>query len=183
MTLNEWQVKQDYYEKTVLGINIPPDLDPANIIRLHSELDKISAKARFELSKAKAAHDRIKLRLKLAERFAYKKCAEIESDPSIPKEQKPKNDKQRDAWTVDYLTNNPLQGMQLNIYKAMEIYIERYEFMQAVVDSLKEKSDRLITGLGCLKLDSDATGERLMNGAETIAQRSMAIQYPSGEPQ
>lgn len=174
MTRQEWENKVKFYEDSISAIIIPPDTDPMNIIRLDSELDRVYSQARLDYAKAKIARERIQLRAKNHEKDAMAALLVLEKDPNIDKAQKPSNDKQREAWINTWLNTNPLPGTQITVMQAQEIYADRFETMQAIVDILREKRERLVTSLGCLKLDAELHAGKTTSGAERMANSTAA---------
>lgn len=165
MASEKWN---NYVQETLEKINnivVPADLNAADIIRIHSEIDAIYGEVRFNFAKMKYNYNNLELKLKNAKATVMGMIREL------PKEDQPKNDKEREAWVVTYLIENPLPGMKVSIFDAMEIINEKYETMAAMVNILKEKTERLSTMYGCIKLDAELDGNKTVKGAEKFTNR------------
>ena len=178
---NSWTERVSFYQTAITGIVIPPDIDPMNIIRIESELDNAYSKARLDLARIKVSLNKIKNKAEAQKKDAMVYLADVEKDPNLAKDQKPTNDKQREAWIHTYLSNNNLSGMNITAAEAIEVYTERHEFMSAIVDILRTKHDRLITDLTCLKLDVELSSSKVPNGAEKLGVAQQYIEPPSTE--
>ncbi len=178
MTQDEWKAKEKSYQARVTAIVIPPDVTPQQIIAIQAEIDPLYAEARIDLAKTKRTYDRVKRDIKNYEKMVGLNLKQMVSDPAIPKELKPSNEKERDAWCIDYIKRTHLPGYNIDIYIAMNIAEERHVFIEAVVDILKEKADRLITDVACLKMDAELLMNRPGRGAANIIDNNNYPQPP-----
>jgi len=149
----------DLQEK-VMKIAVPADLGAEDIIRIHSEIDMVFSEVRVHFAQVKYQYENMKRKLSNAQKSV------ILLVKNLPKDDQPKNDKERDAWVTDFLSKNPIDGMKIDIFTAMDIMTERYESMLALVEILKEKTDRLSTMYGCIKLDAEIGMGKASRGSE-----------------
>lgn len=142
MKQSDWEVIEEYYFDAVADIQIPADIDASDLMRISSELSAVFTYARFDYMYVKRQYEKIKRQMKRAEKQAYMAIKNLG-----------KNDKEREGLINKYLEDNNLFGYPVTMYDAVDIYEERAFFMEAVLDDLKDKSAKLITGNGALKLD------------------------------
>jgi hypothetical protein len=162
MKAEDWKKYSEETAKSAIAIKVPVDLNPSDIIRIHSEIDELFSEVRVSFGRIKFQHESVKRKLKNAEKAAYAMIKDL------PKEDQPKNDKERDAWIVTFLSSNPLPNMKTDIYTVLDIVQERYEFLAGVVDVLAEKTDRMSTMYGCIKLDAELSMGKASRGAERM---------------
>lgn len=142
MKKQDWEEIEDYYSEAVSDIQIPEDVDANDLIQLNYELSLLFTKARFDYMYIKRHYEKLKRQMKRAEKQAYMAIKDMG-----------KNDKERDGLINKYLEDNPMFGYPITMYDAIDIYEERAFFMEAVLDDIKDKSGRLISDNGALKLD------------------------------
>ncbi len=161
--MSKWENIINLLNKRVQAIAVPADLGAADIIRIHSEIDYVYSDLRVQFAQVKYQYENMKRKFSNAQKSAYA-CVK-----NLPKEDQPKNDRERDAWVVNYLSANPLLGMKIDIFTAMDIMTERYEQTLALIDILREKTERLSTMYGCIKLDFElGITEKPVYGAEKM---------------
>lgn len=138
----EWEEIEDAYADAVNSIYVPEDVDGQDLVGLNSQLSELFTKARFDYMYLKRQLEKIKRQLKRAEKQAYMSVKNLG-----------KNDKEREGLINKYLEDNPMYGYPINLYDAYDIMEERAFFMEAVLDDIKDKSGRIISDNGALKLD------------------------------
>lgn len=142
LTRAEWRDVEDYYQQAVQSIVIPDEPETRDLLQISAELDRVYTDAKFD-----AAF--ISRRLKTAQRQlgdARKTVYNQIKDAA-------RNDKERDALGTEWLEQNSLPGYSVPIMEYVDEFVERDEFMDAVVSILKSKSDRLIILASALKLE------------------------------
>jgi uncharacterized protein YozE (UPF0346 family) len=144
MSKDDWEEIEQWYVDAVNSIVIPEDIDPEDLIQLNYQLSKLYTKARFDYMYIKRQYEKLKRQMKRAEKQAYLAVKNLG-----------KNDKERESLICKYLEDNKLYGYPVNMYDAIDIYEERALFMEAVLDDIKDKSGRLISNNGALKLDAE----------------------------
>lgn len=142
MNKSAWEEYEEYYFDALKDIQIPEDIDASDLMRISSELSAIFTYARFDYMYIKRHYEKLKRQMKRAEKQAYMAVKALG-----------KNDKEREGLVNKYLEDNMLFGYPVTMYDAIDIYEERAFFMEAVLDDLRDKSAKLITGNGALKLD------------------------------
>lgn len=144
MKKEDWELVEDYYVEEVNQIHLPEDIDPSDLIDLNQRLSKLYTKARFDYMYIKRQYEKIKRQLKRAEKQAYMAVKALG-----------KNEKEREGLINKYLEDNKMFGYPVTMFDALDIYEERAFFMEAVLDDIKDKSGRLISDNGALKLDAE----------------------------
>lgn len=145
----DWEEFELYYIDAVNSIEIPIDLTPRGILRVNAEVDQVYSRARFDAAEAKRRLDRYKGRLSNAQKQA-KMGFKARKDLTV---------EDRDALVTTYLETQPLKGDKEPLYVLVERWQDRHTFMQAVLDNLSKKADKMLTGNGALKLDAQGRGD------------------------
>lgn len=149
VTDDEWEELEDYYVKEVQAIEVPQDLSARDILRINAEVDEIYSIARFDYAYAKKMSARYQQRLSNAKkqmRLVFTKT-------------KGQTNEDREAYISTFLDSSPLKGDKEPLYTLVERWTEREIFMEAVIDNLLKKTDKMINGNGALKLDAQGRGE------------------------
>ena len=135
MSTSEIMSKEEYYKKLCEGILIPPDLTPAEALKLNSMIDQAITQVMFDYIEAKRVVWR-------AERD-WKQ--ELKRQMLLAKEQNIGSAQDKEAWAY-------VQALQ---YKTVFDIAERdYVFYEGVIDLLKSKKDQLVSDSGFMKLDA-----------------------------
>jgi hypothetical protein len=142
MKAADWEKIEDAYAEAVNDIVVPEDVDGQDLVALNSQLSEVFTKARFDYMYFKRQLEKIKRQLKRAEKQAYMAVKDLG-----------KNDKEREGLINKYLEDNKVFNYPISIYDAYDIMEERAFFMEAVLDDIKDKSGRIISDNGALKLD------------------------------
>lgn len=149
VTDEEWEDFEQYYIDAVQNISVPADLDASDILMINSQIDEVYSYARFDYSYAKKLSNRYQQRLSNA-----RKTSKI-----IFQKTKGQTNEDRDALIAQFLESVPLQGDKEPLMILVERWQEREIFMEAVIDNLLKKSDKMVNGNGALKLDAQGRGE------------------------
>lgn len=145
----DWDSFEDFYIKAVNSIRIPIDFTPRDILRVNAEVDRVYGLARFDAAESKKRLEKYKLKLSNAQKQAklgFKKADGYTADD-------------RDALVTTYLETAPLKGEKEPLYTLIERWQDRKIFMDAVIDNLLKKADKMLTGNGSLKLDARGRGD------------------------
>lgn len=146
---SEWSEFEDYYIEKVNEIEVPEDLEARDILIINSEIDEVYAEARFDYGFAKAQLQRWEQKLSNAKK----------SSKLIFKKGAGQTNEDRDALIITFLESNTLKGDPEPLFVLVDRWSERALFMEAVVDNLLKKSDKMVNGNGALKLDAQGRGE------------------------
>jgi hypothetical protein len=118
-------------------------------LRINSQIDEVYSVARFDYAYCKKMSERYSTRLSNAKKQSKlvftKQTGMIKED--------------RDALIIQYLEVKPLKGDKEPIILLVERWREREIFMEAVIDNLLKKSDKMVNGNGALKLDAQGRGD------------------------
>ncbi len=145
----EWPEFEKHYIKAVNNITIPSDLGPRDILEINAEIDEVYSQARFDFAYAKQRLERYEQKLSNA-----RKTMKL-----VFKKQRGQTNEDREAIITEYLETHALKGDSEPLYTLIERWRERYIFMEAVLDNLSKKADKMLTGNGALKLDAKGRGD------------------------
>jgi len=144
MASSDWQALEGWYIDVIKELDISDDVNPSDLLILNSRISKLYTQARFDFAYIKRFAEKLKRQLKRAERQAYLAVKDIG-----------KNDTERQSLVTKFLEENKVFNYPVCIYDAIDIYEDRLEFIEAVIDDIKSKAERLITINGALKLDAE----------------------------
>lgn len=154
-TPQEWSAREQEYMVSVNSISIPGTPDTKDIMNLNSAIDQVYTVAKVECAVYERLFDKFDRRRKNSEIEVY---TIIKS--GLPKDAngnpEKKTETEMKAMGMVYLNNKPADqnaSSGYTIYNLLEMAEERYIYMKAIVDLLKDKSDKLITDTGSLKLE------------------------------
>lgn len=148
MKSTEWEEIEDYYADKANDIVVPEDIDAQDLIDLNHKLSKLYTEARFDYMYIKRQLEKLKRQMKRAEKQAYMAVKDLG-----------KNDKEREGLINKYLEDNKVFGYPVSMYDALDIYEGRAFYMEAVLDDIKDKTGRIISDNGALKLDAELDGK------------------------
>lgn len=140
--MTEWQQIEQWYLENIEKISLPEHLNPAEIVQVSVQLDQLYTRARFDYAEAKRHYHYVERLYKLAQKQAYLDVKESGT-----------NEKEREALIMRFLSSHIFPELGVDIFTALNEAEQRYYFMEAVIDILKEKQSRLITILGSNKLE------------------------------
>jgi hypothetical protein len=155
ITKNDWVQVEAYYIQEIGAINIPEDPKPFDITSVNSRLEKLYHEARYDYLYMSRAYDNID--------SAYRKLKRA----LWPLVKAGKNAEERDHLLQSHLLLTTLDKIEPEIVKALglpniavsiytiyEGYKERVDFMKATLDIISDKTGRLITDSGAMKIES-----------------------------
>lgn len=148
----EWEQVEAYLTEQLNNIVIPEDITPADIKRLNAQIDRLSAPVMRLFAMTKRAYEGITMDRKNAEKQVYMLVRDVTDENGKPTGKK-RTEAEIAAAITEYLNQTPINGYPQPIYVMEKAAMERYVFMQAVVDTLKQKGEKLITDLGAIKLE------------------------------
>ena len=149
VTDDEWADFENYYIEKVNEIVIPEDLTPRDILEINAQIDEVYGEARFDYAFAKSQLAKWEQRLSNA-----KKNSKL-----IFTKMKGQTNEDREALITTFLETHALKGDPAPLYTLVERWTERALFMEAVIDNLLKKSDKMVNGNGALKLDAQGRGD------------------------
>jgi len=137
----DWPAISSEYATGLRDLVIPLDPTPAAIMDLQSRIDQLFTSARLDYGRLKAELESLKQLHKVLSRAYY-----------LDFKDQGKTEKEREALVQRHIMQNHQHG-DSDLITAIALLEEQVLFMQTVVDILKDKSQRLITHLGSLKLE------------------------------
>lgn len=155
ITKKEWEQVEQYYVQELGQIHIPEDPKPHDILSINAKLEKLYHEARLDFLYVSRAFENIESSYRKLKRALY------------PLVKNGKNSDERDHLLQDYLMQTTLDQIDPHITQALglpqlpttiyvvyETHKERVEFMKAVLDLIADKTARLITDSGAMKIES-----------------------------
>lgn len=127
------------FKHTVFNIRIPEDINPTTARVVISQIDNIYSQLRFDYGMLQAERNRVDALIK-----------EIERAMATGR-----NETERRKHSTDAVREYESDGKVFNLYKMYQQINQRYEMIDALVDILDKKQNRLITLSGLLKLDKE----------------------------
>jgi len=155
-TPQEWAAREYEYAMSVNSISIPSNPDTKDIMNLNSMIDQVYSIAKIECAIYERLYDKFDRRRKNSEIEVYtivKQMLPVDANGNPEK----KTETEMKALGMHYLNNTPVDKTgqsTYTIYQLLEMAEERYVYMKAIIDLLKDKSDKLITDTGSLKMET-----------------------------
>lgn len=154
-TSTQWQMKEDWYTKSVNAIQIPPDPSIMDIQDIASRIDNLLTIARLDYAYISQAFDRYSMQLKIEEKRMF-----------VDLKLNPPQGYQNLKLTVDdmkgvvaaVLKKDKWNNTNYTLYQLVEESSQRNIFMDAVIRSLQDKKDLLITHSSMLKIENSLSG-------------------------
>lgn len=156
-TPDEWQQREQEYMNSVNSINIPFEPDDVDLTNINAMIDQVYSIAKIETAIYTRLYEKFYRRRKNSETEVY-----VIVKRNIPKDAhgnpQKKTEAEIKALGIEYLTTAKVDQTNYNIYQMLEMAEDRRVFMDAVIDILKQKSDKLITDSGALKMAIQLSG-------------------------
>lgn len=171
----EWEAVENVFIDAIQSIQLPPDVSPADITLINSQIDQVANKASVVFARMKAKYESFKQMRELGEESAY---LEIENNPppadptDSSKGPKKLTEAMKEALRTDWLMKNPLQGFTTSIYVLERAAKERFTFMEMVMKELHRKADQLVSNLGAIKLENEVSSDGSIARAAARQQRA-----------
>lgn len=155
ITKNDWAIVEEYYQKELGKVYIPDDPKPFDITSINSKLDRLYHEARYDYLRMHRAYENIESAYRKLKRALY------------PLVKTGKNAEERDHLLQEYLMITTIDKLDATIVKVLGIpnapvsiyvlyegYKDRVDFMKATLDIISDKTGRLITDSGAMKIES-----------------------------
>lgn len=127
------------FRTQVFSIKIPEGISPGSAKTIISQIDEVYSQLRFDYGLLQAERSRVDSLIKEIERASATG----------------KNETDRKKNATDAVRQYESDGKNFNLYKMYQKINYRYEMIDALVDILEKKQNRLITLSGLLKLDKE----------------------------
>lgn len=156
ITKKDWELVEQYYLEKANAIHIPEDPKPDHIMAINSQLEQLYHEARLDYYYANRAFGSIESAYRKLKRALYP----IVKDGKNAEHREHLLQEHLMATTLDKLDPKVLNALGItpvprSVYTLYENYKERVEFLQTVLDLVKDKSGRLITDSGAMKIESN----------------------------
>ena len=152
-TLKEWDAREEYYQDTLMALNLPALPTTKEVMDLTSKLDMYYTEAGFEYAQIKRKEAIILMDLK---------NAEIEMFSSIKQQQLTAGAKITEAdvkgLVKTYISKNPIANYSTDLYTLAKFYMNRSTFMEQVVKMISEKKSSIIATAAMLKIENSFSG-------------------------
>lgn len=152
-TKAEWEQIEEFLIQEVNAVTLPDRVTPDVIQQINSQIDDLTSAVMWLYALTKRTYEAIGMDRKNAEKQVYMLVKDGVPDASGNKPSKAPTEAEKQALIVDYLNVNPLQGHPAPIYVMEKAAMERFLFVDAVVSTMKQKREALITDLGAIKLE------------------------------
>lgn len=149
-TSKQWQWKEDWYTQQVNSIIIPPDPSVATIQDIASKVDALLTTARLDYAYVNQAFDRYSMNLRIEEKRLF---VELKLNPPQGYQSLKLTVDEMKGVVASVLKNDLWNGGQYTLYQLVEESSQRNIFMEAVIKSLQDKKDLLITHSSMLKIE------------------------------
>lgn len=153
-----WQVIEQYYITEIDKIHIPEDPKPFDITSINSQLERVFHEARLDYFYANKAFGKVQDAYKKLKRAMYQSV------------KAGKNEAEREhlyqelfmSLTLDKLQPDirdalGLPNIPTSIYTVYEGSKDRVDFLKTILDLISDKSGRLITDSGAMKIENNLT--------------------------
>jgi hypothetical protein len=155
ITKSDWLLVEEYYHKELGNISIPEDPKPYDITAINSKLEKLYHEARYDYLRISRAYENVESAYRKLKRALY------------PLVKTGKNAEEREHLLQEHLMATSIDKLEpaiikslgipsspVSIYVLYEGYKDRVDFMKATLDILSDKTGRLITDSGAMKIES-----------------------------
>lgn len=154
-TSSQWQLKEDWYTRSVNAIQIPPDPSIMDIQDIASRIDSLLTTARLDYAYVSQAFDRYSMHLKIEERQMF---VDLKLNPPQGYQTLKLTVDEMKGVVAAVLKKNTWNNTNYTLYQLVEESSQRNIFMDAVIKSLQDKKDLLITHSSMLKIENSLSG-------------------------
>lgn len=155
ITQSDWNQLEQYYIGLINPVHIPEDPKPFDITSINSKLEKVYHEARLDYYYTSRSFEKIESSYRKLKRALW------------PITKGGKNAEEREhllqnhlmVTTLDQIDAGIRQALGLpntpvSIYALYDVYRERMDFMKTILDMVADKTSRLITDSGAMKIES-----------------------------
>lgn len=150
-TKKQWEAKEDWYTEQVNNIRIGDMPSPSEIQAIAAQIDALLSMARIDYAYIAQNYDRYSMQLKIEERRLF---VDLKLTPPSQYAGLKLTVDEMKGVVASTILNNNWPGSKYSLYKLVEEASGRNIFMEAVIKSLQDKKDLLITHSGMLKIEN-----------------------------
>lgn len=150
-TQKQWQLKEDWYTDQANAIRIGDMPSPAEIQSIAAQIDALLSMARIDYAYVAQNYDRYSMQLKIEERRLF---VDLKLKPPTQYAGLKLTVDEMKGVVASTILNNNWPGSKYSLYKLVEEASSRNIFMEAVIKTLQDKKDLLITHSGMLKIEN-----------------------------
>jgi len=147
----QWKAKEDWYAEQVNNLVIGDMPTPAEVQGLASQIDALLSMARIDYAYVAQAYNRYSMQLKAEEKRLF---VDLKLQPPTQYAGLKLTVDEMKGVVTSCLMNNKWAGTQYSLYQLVEESSSRDIFMEAVIKTLQDKKDLLITHSGMLKIEN-----------------------------
>jgi hypothetical protein len=136
VTREEWNRRESYYQDKISRIRIVSEINEQMFKDVIAQIDETLSEAQFDYSRAKSAYQQ----METVEKVTIKEYF-------VSFKEEGNSDKLSEALAVRKANSE-------NVYSRTNEARRRYNFMQAVIDLLRDKREMLITDAAILKIET-----------------------------
>lgn len=153
-TVKDWEAREEEYINVIGSLVTPFEPDEKDICSLNAAIDQVYSIAKIEQAVYTRLYERMYQKRKNSESHVY-----LIVKKNIPPDKKT-TESEIKALGIEFLLNEKVDNGNYNIYELVDMAMDRKCFMDGVIDTLKQKSDKLITDSGALKLAIQIQGNK-----------------------
>lgn len=147
----QWQLKEDWYVSQCNSLLISDSPTPAEIQSMASRIDMLLSIARLDYAFISQNFDRYSTQLKIQERKLF---VDLKLTPPTQYAGLKLTVDEMKGVVASILDSQKWNGTQYSLYYLVEESSSRNIFMEAVIKTLQDKKDLLITHSGMLKIEN-----------------------------
>lgn len=153
----EWTQREEQYKNSVSSIVLPFEPDDVDINAINAMIDQVYTIAKIEYAIYDRLFEKLTRQKKNSETEVYliiKRGLPVDANGNPEK----RTETEMKALGANFLLNHIVDGTSYTIYQLLDMAETRKVFMEAIIDILNKKSDKLITDSGALKLAVQLSG-------------------------
>lgn len=147
----EWTMKEDYYTQQINSIQISDSPSPSEIQRAAIQIDSLLSLARIDYAYVSQMYDRYSMQLKIEEKKLF---VDLKIQPPTQYNTLKLTVDEMKGVVASVINSKPWAGTSKSLYDLVIMTSSRNIFMEAVIKTLQDKKDLLITHSGMLKIES-----------------------------
>ena len=148
-TNEEWEKREEWYVKQIQTIEMPLGPTPQDLSNFANQIEKLLSIARFDWAYAKRSSYKYDMYYKSAKLSMYN---ELEKAGMIQPGAKCTVDEKKGY--VETLLNKPYKNYGVSLVELVNVTKKREIFMDAVISSLQDKKDLIISHASAIKTEA-----------------------------
>lgn len=175
-TNTQWIAKEDWYTQQCNSIQLTDSPTPAEIQQAAVKIDSLLSTARIDYAFVSQMYDRYSMQLKIEEKRNF---VDLKITPPSQYNTLKLTVDEMKGVVASVIQNTPWAGTSYSLYQLVEMSSGRNIFMEAVIRTLQDKKDLLITHSGMLKIENSLNG--IQPSVPTTQQYPQGYRHPMEE--